>query len=181
MDSTCFNVPNYFVYIRLSRNVFTDIDNGISIGTSAWGICVYSISGGQMVIMGSISKSRCFSDILCIAVWTCVNFWGFSGNNEYFSVINLDLWSGLLYCLTVFNFAIVNPSDFSHSTLISAIICLETMSLFRLLGCCWGQVVRVFAAVTVLVLLIGICGFGLGGLSCFLLTGIMSNVFVLCA
>ena len=44
------------------------IDNGVSIGTSAWGICVYSISGGQMVLTGSISKSRCFSDILCIAV-----------------------------------------------------------------------------------------------------------------
>ena len=27
------------------------IDNGISIGTSAWGICVYSISGGHMVFV----------------------------------------------------------------------------------------------------------------------------------
>ena len=44
------------------------IDNGVSIGTSAWGDCVYSISGGQMALTGSISKSRCFSDILCIAV-----------------------------------------------------------------------------------------------------------------
>ena len=69
------------------------IDNGVSIGTSAWGVCVYSISGGQMVLTGSISKSRCFSDILCIAVLTGVNCWGFSSNNEYFSVINLDLWS----------------------------------------------------------------------------------------
>ena len=34
------------------------IDNGVLIGTSAWGVCVYSISGGHMV----------FSDILCIAV-----------------------------------------------------------------------------------------------------------------
>ena len=83
--------------------------------------------------------------------------------------------------LTVFNFATVNLSDFSHFVLISVIICLETISLFRLLGCCWGQVIRVFAAVIVLVLLIGICGFGLGGLLHFLLTGIVSNVFVLCA
>ena len=44
------------------------IDKGISIGTSAWGVCVYSISGGHMVLTGSISKSGCFSDILCIAV-----------------------------------------------------------------------------------------------------------------
>ena len=44
------------------------IDNGVSIGTSAWGVCVYLISRGQMVLTGSISKSRCFSDILCIAV-----------------------------------------------------------------------------------------------------------------
>ena len=157
------------------------IDNGVSIGTSAWGICVYSISRGQMVLTGLISKSRCYSDILCIAVQTGVNCWGLSGNNKYFSVINLDLWSCLLNCLTVFNFATVNLSDFSHSALISAIICLETISLFRLLGCCWGQVVRVFAAVVVLVLLIGICGFGLGGLPHFLLTGVVSKVFVLCA
>ena len=46
------------------------IDSGVSIGTSAWGVCVYSISGGQT---GSISKSGCFSDILCIAVCTGVN------------------------------------------------------------------------------------------------------------
>ena len=56
------------------------IYKGVSIGTSAWGICVYSISGGHMVLTGSISG---------------VNSWGFSGNNEYFSVINLDLWSCL--------------------------------------------------------------------------------------
>ena len=36
------------------------IDNGVSIGTSAWGVCVYSISGGQMVLTGSISKSGRF-------------------------------------------------------------------------------------------------------------------------
>ena len=44
------------------------IDKGVSIGTSAWGVCVYSISRGQMVLTGSISKSRFFSDILCITV-----------------------------------------------------------------------------------------------------------------
>ena len=49
------------------------IDNCVSIGISAWGVCVYSISGGQMVLTGSISKFGCFSDILCIAVWTGVN------------------------------------------------------------------------------------------------------------
>ena len=81
----------------------------------------------------------------------------------------------------LFNFATVNLSDFSRSALISSIICLETISLFRLLGCCRGQVVRFFAAVGVLGLLVGICGFGLGGLPRFLLTVVASNVFVLCA
>ena len=146
------------------------IGNGVSIGTSAWGVCVNSISGGQMVLTGFISKSGCFSDILCIAVCTGVNCWEFSGNKEYFSVINLDLWSCLLYCLTVFNFATVNLSDFSHSALISAIICRENISLFRLLGCCPGRIVGVFAAVSVLVLPIGISCFGLGGLPHFLFT-----------
>ena len=37
------------------------------------------------------------------------------------------------------------------------------------------------AAVGVLGLLLKICDFGLGGLPCFRLTGIVSNVFVLCA
>ena len=36
------------------------IDSGVSIGTSAWGVCVYLIAGGQMVLTGSISKSRVF-------------------------------------------------------------------------------------------------------------------------
>ena len=47
---------------------FQIIDKGVSIGTSAWGVCVYLISRGQMVLTGFISKSGCFSDILCIAV-----------------------------------------------------------------------------------------------------------------
>ena len=89
-------------------------NNGVSIGTSAWDVCAYLISGGKIVLTGSISKYGCFSDNLCIAVWTGVNCWGFSGYNEYFSVINLDLWSCLLNCLTVFNFVTVNLSDFSH-------------------------------------------------------------------
>ena len=76
----------------------------------------------------------------------------------------MDLWSCLFYCLTVFNFATVNLSDFLRSMLILVIICLETILLFRLLGCCQGLVVRVFAAAVVLVLLIGISGFSLGGL-----------------
>ena len=44
------------------------IENEVSIGTNAWGVCVNSISGGQTVLTGSISKSGFFSDILCIAV-----------------------------------------------------------------------------------------------------------------
>ena len=85
----------------------------------------------------------------------------------------------LLYCLRAFNFATVNLSDFSRSVLISAIICWETISLFRLLGCCQGRVVEVPAAARVLVLLIGISGFGLGGLSHFCFTGVASNALVL--
>ena len=83
-----------------------------------------------------------------------------------------------LYCLTVFNFATVNLSDVSHSALISVIICWETISLFRLLGCCQGHVVGFLAAVGVLVLLIEISGFGLGGLPHFCFTGVASNAFV---
>ena len=49
------------------------MDSGVSIGTNAWEVCVYSISRGQMVLTGPILKSRCFSDILCIAVCTGVN------------------------------------------------------------------------------------------------------------
>ena len=70
---------------------FLMTDSGVSIGTSAWGVCVYSISGGQMVLTGCISKSGCFSDSLCRAVCTGVNCCGFMSNSEYFSVINLDL------------------------------------------------------------------------------------------
>ena len=91
----------------------------------------------------------------------------------------MDLWSCLLYCLTAFNFATVNLSDFLHSALILMIICQETISLFRLLGCCQGHVVEVFEAVGVLVLLIGISDFGLGGIPHFCFTGVASNAIVL--
>ena len=30
------------------------MDSGVSIGTSAWGVCVYFIPRGQMVLTGSI-------------------------------------------------------------------------------------------------------------------------------
>ena len=154
------------------------IDSGGSIGTNAWGF-VYIRSWSSNGVNRFYFKIWVFSYILCIAVCTGVNCWGFNGNNEYFSVIILDLWSSLLYCLTVFNFATVNLSDFLHSVLISVIICWETISLFRLLGCCQGHVVEVLAAVGFLVLLIGISGFGLGGLPHFCFTDVASNAFVL--
>ena len=59
------------------------MDSGVSVGTSVWGVCVYSISGGLMVLTGCISKSGCFSDNHCKAVCT--------GKRENFSVIRLDL------------------------------------------------------------------------------------------
>ena len=40
---------------------FLIIDKGVSVGTNAWVVCVYSISGDQMVLTGCISKSGCFS------------------------------------------------------------------------------------------------------------------------
>ena len=36
---------------------FLIIDRGVSVGTNAWKVCVYSISRGQMVLTGCISKS----------------------------------------------------------------------------------------------------------------------------
>ena len=42
------------------------MNSGVSIGTSAWGVCVYSISRVQMVLTGSISKSGCFSVLVLI-------------------------------------------------------------------------------------------------------------------
>ena len=52
---------------------FLIIDRGVSVGTNAWEVCVYSISGGQMVLTGCISKSGCFSDNRCQAVCAGVN------------------------------------------------------------------------------------------------------------
>ena len=41
---------------------FLIIDSGVSVGMSAWGVCVYSISRGIMVLTGCISKLGCFYD-----------------------------------------------------------------------------------------------------------------------
>ena len=49
------------------------MDNGVSVGTNAWGVCVYSTSGGLMVLTGCISKSGCFSDKHCRGVCGSVN------------------------------------------------------------------------------------------------------------
>ena len=51
---------------------FLIIDSG---GTNAWEVCVYSISGGQNVLTGCITKSGCFSDNRCKAVCTGVNWY----------------------------------------------------------------------------------------------------------
>ena len=56
---------------------FLMTDGGVSIGTGGWGVLVYSISGGLMVLTGCISKSGCFSDSLCKAVCAGVNCCGF--------------------------------------------------------------------------------------------------------
>ena len=52
---------------------FLIIDRGVSVVTNALEVCVYSISGGWMVLTGCISKSRCFSDIHCKADCAGVN------------------------------------------------------------------------------------------------------------
>ena len=52
---------------------FMIIDSGVSVGTSAWGVCVYSISGGLMVLTGCISKPGCFSYNCCNAICVGVN------------------------------------------------------------------------------------------------------------
>ena len=54
---------------------FLIIDSGVSVGTSAWGVCVYSISEGLMVLTGCISKSGYFSDNHCKAV--CIGVIGY--------------------------------------------------------------------------------------------------------
>ena len=69
---------------------FLMTDSGVSTGTSGWDFFVYSISGGLMVLTACISKSGCFSDILCKAVWAGVNCCGFRVKSKYFSIINLE-------------------------------------------------------------------------------------------
>ena len=54
---------------------FLMTDRGVSVGMSAWGICVYSISGGLMVLTGCISKSGCFSVVklsVLVLIAVCV-------------------------------------------------------------------------------------------------------------
>ena len=70
---------------------FLIINRGVSVGTNAWEVCVYSISWGQMVLTGCISKSGCFYDNCCKAVCAGVNGYDSDGKSEYFSVIKLDL------------------------------------------------------------------------------------------
>ena len=52
---------------------FLIIDSGVSVGTSAWGVCVYSISEGLMVLTCCISKLGSFFDNHCRVVCTGVN------------------------------------------------------------------------------------------------------------
>ena len=78
-----------FIDVRLSW--FMPSDSDVSVGTSAWGICVYSVPGGQIVLTGCISKSGCFSDNHKKAVCADVNVYDWDGKREYFSVIRLDL------------------------------------------------------------------------------------------
>ena len=54
---------------------FLIIDSGVSVGMSAWGVCVYSISGGLMLLTACISKSGCFSDNHCKTVCAGVNWY----------------------------------------------------------------------------------------------------------
>ena len=71
-SSPCITrVSIFFTMLSMSDCLgmcFLMIDNGVSTGTCGWDFCVYSISGGQMVLTACISKSGCFSDILCRAV-----------------------------------------------------------------------------------------------------------------
>ena len=67
---------------------FLIIHSGVSVSTSAWGLCVYSISGGLIVLTGCISKSGCFSDNCCKAVCAGVNGGHCAGKREYFLSLN---------------------------------------------------------------------------------------------
>ena len=70
---------------------FLIIDNAVSVGINTWGVCVYSIFRGLIVLMGCISKSGCFSDNHCKVVCTGVNACDCEVKSEYFFVIKLDL------------------------------------------------------------------------------------------
>ena len=74
----------------------------------------------------------------------------------------------------------VNLSVFSHSTLILLTSSLETTSLSNVLVVFQGHVVQAVAAVVEFCCEFEFCAFGLGGLPCFLLTWVVSSVFVLC-
>ena len=81
--------------------------------------------------------------------------------------------------LTVFSFATVDLSDFSHSALILLTNSLETKSLLGILIVLWGHAVRVFAAVVLLELEFKFSDLGLGGLPHLFLTCVVSINFVL--
>ena len=72
--------------------------------------------------------------------------------------------------LTLFNFATVNLSDFSHSALIFMINSLEAVSLSKVLGAFQGHVVQVVAAVVEFIFEFEFSNFALGGLPYFFLT-----------
>ena len=76
-------------------------------------------------------------------------------------------FSGLL---TVFSFATVNLSDFSHSMLILLTNSLEAMSLLGILIVLWGCAVQVVAAVMHFKFEFEFSNFDLGGLLHFLYT-----------
>ena len=122
------------------------IESSVSVGMNAWGVCVYSISSGLMVLMACISKSGCFSDSCCKAVCAGVNGYDLVGKREHFSIIRLDLYFCLFPLTMESNLATVNLSDFSHSTVTLSSKSLEIISSLEFLFICLGYVVCVFAA-----------------------------------
>ena len=85
---------------------FLTIDSGVSVGISAWGLCVYSISGDLMVLKGCISKSGCFFDNHCKAVCAGVNGCDCAGRSEYFLHSTLTLSIKSLEIILVLEFLI---------------------------------------------------------------------------
>ena len=89
---TCNSMPLTILSMSDCHVIFfLIIDSGLSVSTSAWGLCVYSISRSLMVLTGCISKSGCFFYNHCKAVCAGVNGCDCAGKREYFSVIRLDL------------------------------------------------------------------------------------------